>query len=304
LQQRAERLKDQEKKRAAAAAKRTLESGCEAKERQKALLGTQRKKDKFGYKSSQFHLGAFLKVGGKNDGIRNGSLVAMEEVEDEDFFQDDDLDDETLMGALEVEPVGSATYLAHQHGSDKGKETTSNMMLPPPLPRLDMSGKQHQPAQAFCAEEDLSSLWDDLESSTQVARDLEGCGRSIFDKPASSLNTSFGSGSLDLTAEELDQLDPPAPTSPRATSALRTAPFCAMQPPRMPSKPSQVSPRSWSPPKQVQNTSVNLPKRELAIKGPIPPTRSLHCSPELGFTFTQLESFVEEDIQLTQAIPG
>ncbi|SMR43538.1 unnamed protein product [Zymoseptoria tritici ST99CH_1A5] len=305
LEQRAERIKEQEKKRAAAAVKRKAE-GQDGKDRQKAFLGTQMRRDKFGYKSSQFHLGAFLQAAGRRVEGQGGSLAVQDEVvEEEDLFEDDGLDDEMMLSALEAVPTLDTNGQSGKNIVVQDTVKHSKTMPPLPIPRLPTTHKPPRPAQSPNAEEDLSSFWEDLDSSTQIARDLDDSSTDFDNDVASSLNTSFGSGSFDLTAEELDKLDPPPmPTASVEKTRPLPAPNVSMLPPPLPAKRSPIPARQMPPPKKPQSIAAKEPKRQNVIKGPFLPARSLYCSPDLGFTLSQLENFVEDDLQLTQAVPG
>ncbi|KJX96621.1 hypothetical protein TI39_contig611g00002 [Zymoseptoria brevis] len=305
LEQRAERIKEQEKKRAAAAVKKKA-GGQDGKERQKAFLGTQMRRDKFGYKSSQFHLGAFLRTGGKQDERQTGSLVVQDEVvKDEDLFEDDGLDDEMMLSALEAVPTLDTNGQSGKNIVVQETVKHSKMLPPPPIPRLPTTHKPPRPAQSPNAEEDLSSFWEDLDSSTQIARDLDDSSTDFDNDVASSLNTSFGSGSFDLTAEELDKLDPPpVPAVSVAKTRTLPAPSVSMLPPPLPAKRTPIPASHMPPPKKPHSIPAKETKRQNASKCPFLPAESLYCSPDLGFTLSQLENFVEDDLQLTQAVPG
>ncbi|CZT16897.1 uncharacterized protein RCC_02732 [Ramularia collo-cygni] len=188
LEQRAERAKEQEKRRVAAAKKRAENERKGQNDRQRALLGTQRRKDRFGYVSSQFHLGAFLN---KKKVEVEETVVEEEDVDEEDLFGDDGLDDEVMLNALDA-PVEHA----------RSDSVVMMPVLAPPTIRRWQSAP---------VVEDLDRLWDDLESSTQIARELAG-NEDDMEMPVKSASTrsaSFGSLDFDLTADDLDQLDPP-----------------------------------------------------------------------------------------------
>lgn len=204
LEQRAERAKEQAKRKAAAAKKRAENEvkGRSVEERD-ARLGTQRRKDRFGHVSSQFHLGAFLRrerVKGDLEMVMDegygGAGKDKETEKEDDYFGDDDLDDEVMMNALDAP--------CNEHV----KSDSVVQMSPPPRPLI-----QRSPFAPLM--EDMGDFWDDLESSTQIARELGGTeAKSEFElemsgKSTSTRSASFGSLDFDLTAEDLDQLDPP-----------------------------------------------------------------------------------------------
>lgn len=384
LEQRAEKAKEAERRRAAAAKKRAENESKSKHDREKALLGTQRRKDRFGYVSSQFHMGAFLVGGGKRKVEEDKELPRQKDDED-DLFGDDGLDDEVMLNALDAPPAEHA-------------KSDSAMFIPVIAPPT-MKRSQSAPVM----DDLMDDFWDDMETSTQIARELgdsevkADMEMEMTGKSRSTRSASFGSVDFDLTAEDLDHLDPPrkeeimpvkmiaTPLPPPAKKELLMPPpavptrpiqhtpqsrMSKVQPPQSKSstttmRPPSSKPASAMPPpsKSVQkmpppmkpaakppisnpqiSTTVNAPQPQKAailppsrrlqhhvpqqtksravIKGecfhmwlandirtdsslgPFLPASSLYCSPDLGFTLTQLESFVDDDIQLTQAMPG
>ncbi|UJO16872.1 uncharacterized protein CLAFUR5_04140 [Fulvia fulva] len=283
LEERAEKAREAEKRRTEAAKKRAEK---ERPAKGDARLGSQRRTDKFGFVASQFHLGNFFgkprmpsevaKAGGA------GSGVMPRDVDTEDEFGSEDLDDDTLLKALDSpeakkrsvvspgvmkrsdalsmppppRPVVMASVQARvpvavsrssgmaiappsrpslpnypqttPNGTTKpGVVSRHPAALMPPPPRPFVGTSKARPVPKPIVQEDFASFWDELDSSTQVARDLEG---PVEDKRTD----SFCSGDFDMTEEELDELMPP----------------------------------------------------------------------DLGFTSTQLETFIDDDIQLSQAVPA
>jgi hypothetical protein len=199
LEQRAEKAKEQEKRRAAAAKKRAENENRSKAERERSFLGTQRRKDRFGYVSSQFHLGAFLVgggMGGKSVGEDDTVMREEDFGEEDDLFGDEELDDQDMLNALDVPVTGQM--------SEHAKSDSAVFMPPPPVPPTI---RRSQSAPVL---EDMGDFWDDLESSTQIARELgDDAEVRLAEKTTSTRSASFGSGEFDLTAEDLDQLDPP-----------------------------------------------------------------------------------------------
>ncbi|EME46839.1 hypothetical protein DOTSEDRAFT_70714 [Dothistroma septosporum NZE10] len=118
------------------------------------------------------------------------------------------------------------------------------------------------------------------------------------DNPDAAVNKvradSFCSGDFDMTEEELDELVPPKPAQLPAIQAPKPMP-----PPPMPARATKkVQTRAPPRPRTI------MMKPHSAIKGPFLPASSLYCSPDFGFTSTQLESFIDDDIQLSQAVRG
>lgn len=298
LEQRAECLKEIERRRAEAAKKRAERDTRDRAAQVKAQLGSQRRTDRFGYKSSQFHLGAFF--GRKPDGRQDQHVQSIvEEDEDEDLFRDDGLDDESLLEALQSPAVPKQP----QQEAAQRPRSEASLMPPPRLPiKPTLQHRKTEPAPRI--DEDLSSFFDELDSSTQIARDLNG-DEARYDGIPEIRRGSFSSGSLDLTEEDLDALDPPKPA--KAATVVHSLPAKTKPPQQMPPPPPPTKRPATTtspfdpqpPPKRLQPPQ----KQSSAIRGPFLPASSLYCSPNLGFTLTQLEAFVDDDIQLTQA-PG
>ena len=138
------------------------------------------------------------------------------------------------------------------------------------------------------SDQDLDLLCDALESSTQVARELE----SSNERPESS-----GSDSFDLSVEDVERLD-------RLGSVVSAPdPSTSKFTPTVPS-PDGVPTKGAAPPNSSQRPGKCLGRQGPVsqIHGSFRSASSLLPAPELGITMSQLESFVDEDLQLTQAI--
>ncbi|KAK5698592.1 hypothetical protein LTR17_023510 [Elasticomyces elasticus] len=210
LDRRAWGVKEREKRKAEAAKLRRVEkerSEKEAREK-KALAGGKTRSDRFGYASSQMHLGSFFGGGGvKKEDVKSESKVEVELENDDDMFGDDGLDDETLLETLES-PVGTSdtpqlgveakvtaelpattrSALQQCHSQLSVTPWTNNSGTLIGVARTPFGAKavtktssliasraQTKPPAAVAC--DPSDFWDDLESSTQIARDL------AFDEP-------------------------------------------------------------------------------------------------------------------------
>ncbi|KAF2216102.1 hypothetical protein CERZMDRAFT_82143 [Cercospora zeae-maydis SCOH1-5] len=376
LEERADRAREAEKRRLEAAKKRSeREKREQAQGKQQIQLGTQRRCDRFGYKSSQYHLGAFF----RKQATESRGLVEATRQYAQEAFEDDGLDDASLLMALNAAPRSSGP-------ASKPPESDASLMPPPPLPpaavtlvqarlaeqqedfsdlfdSLDSSTQiakaldspssnatstikvlDHAAAgarssattaraEAFHADsptlpEDMSDFFGELASGTQIARELED-GVNQERRSSNASSSSFSSGSLDLTIEDVAMIDSanslnspslastaswPKPSkssgnimhpsgpdrhvasvSPgsRAITRARTNPRAAAMPP--PALPSKVSRASITSP-----TPVLMKQKVSCIRGPFLSASNLYCSPDLGFTSTQLESFIEDDLQLTQ----
>lgn len=293
LEARAERAKEAEKRRAETAKKRVESERVAKTNNVKCQMGSQRRTDRFGFKASQFHLGAFFGAGAKHIEAcseQSRPYAAQNELS-EDAFEDDGLDDESLLSLLDQSPQARAA----KQSIVEPANSHAKLMPPPPL-RSRMPTKPKESGDIDIGLElQLNDLWDELDSSTQVARDLNLAEEPKLDMQATR-SGSFSSGSLNLTAEDFEELDSPdhlhAPTLTRAAAV--------MPPPALPSR--LVEPRGR--PNVQPKTMPTARKPVKAIRGPFHPASSLYCSPDLGFTASQLEAYVDDDIQLTQAVPG
>ena len=138
-----------------------------------------------------------------------------------------------------------------------------------------------------------------MDSSTQIARELgfqPAAGQdlremhSAVEAPGPATN-SFSSGSFDLTEEDLEELDP----TPRATSATTEEAARANEKARIP------------PPPSFTTATTMLPGAEGATKAGAPMLSDyFHAaeSSDMDFTMTELESFMDDDLQLTQIAPS
>lgn len=273
LDRRAWRTKEVDKRKAEAATKKAEKDRKQREEAQRMRLGSQRRCDRFGYKSSQMHLGAFL---GKRKDAMKENLPAMQETSESESFGDDDLDDETLLDAIttieqpilrhsSVRQTPTATHSAP--ASKQAHDTTTTHSNPPgQQAHTTISVTSAEPSHPAQVTEDLSCFWDDLDSGTQIARDLamEEHQAPKATTTTSSKASSFSSGDFDLTIEDMEELDPAPPPPPNAPSKLE------------------------------QDKKLMPP----------PPLPQRHAPPAEQFTMSQLESFFDEDIQLTQGDPG
>ncbi|KAJ9621896.1 hypothetical protein H2203_006776 [Taxawa tesnikishii (nom. ined.)] len=244
LQERAERIKEQEKrKREFLRKKEERELKEKHAQREAVRLGTQRRLDKFGYKSSQFHLGTFLKP-------KAPALPKLDEVKEFEILEKDDeeFDDDTLLeAALDIEAAELSTLhtgLQRDGKQDVAPEVTILRSSPiPARPRRT----NHQPTavansnplpSANAAQAETTEIrpakdvgvasvpskvndlfdWDWLESSTQIARELStqvNVSKTVElqekhqTAPESSRPRipSFNFGDLDLSEEDLEALD-------------------------------------------------------------------------------------------------
>ncbi|GAB7357492.1 hypothetical protein MBLNU459_g0027t1 [Dothideomycetes sp. NU459] len=306
LLERASRLKEQEQRRRIQAKKKDEKGSKEAH----VLLGTQVRLDRFGHKSSQFHLGAFVK-------ITRPQPVAQQSREEP--WETDDVDDDTLLDLAAESSV--------QHTSAPDDATRSQC---------------HESRSSL--HEDFSHWVDFLESSTQLARELS------WEKPSQPMECtpadctpaegplsgkripSFNSTDfdLDISMDDLEELDltqplvqpamlPPVRSSisisnPTTTSISTT---CAADREAMPPKPTYVptaisNDRVLMPPpglpaqanKMLPPPLPTQPKQQTStnrVSKPNPsPAQTTNDYMPSDISFADLESLATEDFQLTQ----
>jgi hypothetical protein len=255
LDRRAWRTKEADKRKAEAAKKKAENDRKQKEELERIRLGSQRRCDRFGYKSSQMHLGAFLNKRSAGSEDMKGNLQFLDGESEENSFDDDDLDDETLLdasntvkgaGKQHIRPITAATATGHDEIGTKTHSTTSTHHPP-----------SHITAPAM---DDIEFFWEALDSSTQIARDLSSHTPKEKSVRFASAASSFSSGDFDLTIEDMEQLDPQPAAQLKAED-----------------------------------------DRKLMPPPPLPPHNT---EPATEFTMSQLERFVEDDLQLTQADPG
>lgn len=258
LDRRAYRIKEAEKRKAEAAKKRAEQEKKEREELRAAPLGTQRRIDRFGHKSSQMHLGFFLKRTNSKEAEEAEAQKENVDVGEDDGFGDDGVDDENLLNMLDgandrpmkdvvlTDVPDAPRQLPQQDGSNE-------VVLSPTQPNIPME------------EDDFGSFLDELESSTQIARELAAEDTSYPNiAPATvPLISSCEADDFDFTMEDLEE----APSIPQEkTKSQRDR---ILMPP---------------PPLRAPSTVAKPPKYA-------------------GFTLTELNSFIDDDLQLTQVAP-
>lgn len=268
LDRRAWRSKEQEKRKAEAVRKREDKERKDREARQQAMLGTQRRCDRFGYKSSQFHLGAFF-----GSEAPKQLQTTLESVPSEDeFFDDSDVDDQTLLDALEI----------------TGQHPLSDGIMPSVPLRSGVCTQRPTAVPSPTVEVDLSDFWEELGSGTQIARELEAQPDAGLVSDSNMRATSFNSGDFDLTMEDMEDLESSIPAVSKVEQDRKLMPA-----PALPLK------------------ALNAPTVEAKAPDHSPaPVRPYHSNdsvtqrpPYAGFTMTELETFVDDDLQLTQAAP-
>ncbi|GAB1725645.1 hypothetical protein NU195Hw_g6518t1 [Hortaea werneckii] len=373
LDRRAWRTKEQERKKAEALKKRQEKERREKDDLERTMLGTQVRRDRFGFRGSQMHLGAFFGGhGGKGKKTETAKCPenakepgCKEQTASDDM---DALDDEGLLGVMELSPTiaRSEASIPRQLSLD----TT-------PMARAPQHGHQSrvqsEPTQMMG--EDLDDFENELGSSSQIARELN-CEETAVTREAR--NPSFNSADFDLTAEDLEELGdcsqklsdeaaagkedtgeerkrctPPVSQGLSTHSMAATPDITAikrlttndsklMPPPPIPSRIVAAHENIKSQPKSDSRSAISSPvkaddcvslaeplhtwRSAAAPKGSLPgsvtrqmpePAESVlkaevssthetvskhkHCS---EFTIGELEDFVDDDLILTQVVPG
>lgn len=317
LDRRAWGLREREKNKLDLAKKRAAQEKAQKDEERR--IGTQRRNDKFGFKSSQFHLGAFFRKPGPvpladlKDGkvdianeqpdVSKTATTVTPEVEmnvdkGQNEYLDDDssdefegVDDESLLEALQSPEVVRINPV-----SPDAQARSVVSMLPPPRPAF-VKSTHNNPARLLMQENEDLEWQDFLDSSTQIAREISTEAPATRLSPAYVPATketlrmgSFSSGSFEFTEDDIEELDPtPCPRVQHGQTpeqAKAASERIAMPPPPLPHK-----------------QCAQEPEQEGSRRGFISKyaTEQSCTHNDIGFSMTQLESFVEDDLQLTQA---
>ncbi|KAF1351392.1 hypothetical protein BDV97DRAFT_169280 [Delphinella strobiligena] len=326
LLERANRIKEQEQRKQNQLRKKEVQTETKDGRNQKpVLLGAQHKLDKFGYKSSQFHLGAFFTA------VRPSIATDKQTVSPEPW-DGDDVDDDTLLDIANESPI-------HE---PKLKQTSDGHI-----------GQDTTPTRAFAYKQPLSPVgdnnnlapWDDLlESSTQIARELTN-EKPTPQKPSPCFS-SFGSTDFDWSAEDLEELDaslhcvsvettysgdsdawamlpPPKPQTINrdGSSGIATLPSVsqqdirqdcnrrkAMPPPPKPVANEALDRKSMPPPslplQSKQKISSSIRKSVLQSSSCLLPQPMTRGKLPSDVSIADLELLAEEDIELTQHPKG
>ncbi|KAK0362740.1 hypothetical protein LTR02_009425 [Friedmanniomyces endolithicus] len=299
LDRRAWGVKEREKRKAEATRKRTVEAGRrEQGEREsKALRGEEgsRRCDRFGYLSSQLHLGAFL-GGGVRVQHRKEVAERAEKVEDdaglrmeeEESFGDSGVDDETLINAL-ASPKATK--------SEESEQPRADSAVPVSAPSLT-AVPQHSAAQPPPTTiDEPSDFWDELGSGTQIARELASeetakPPKSSSHRPAIRTATTLPRGVT---------LAPGVPSKAPPKSASDTERDRKLMPPPMMNPPPK--PLSDSRQLRVSRPPPSIPDAGRPMARAVG-SRSKPATNATYFTKMELETFVDEALQLTQVVPG
>jgi hypothetical protein len=317
LDRRAWGLREREKNKFDLAKKRAAQE--KAQKDEELRIGTQRRNDKFGFKSSQFHLGAFFRkpgpaplpeskdckvnVANERSGVLQPATTTTAEVEmtvdkgqDDDFDDGDSdefegVDDESLLEALQSPEVVRVNPV-----SPDGQVHSAISMPPPPRPAF-AEPTNKSPAQPLVQNVEDFEWQDFLESSTQIAREISAEASPVHlpqaQLPAANetLRTgSFSSGSFEFTEDDIEQLDP--------------TPCPRVQNGQAPEQTKAASERMAMPPPPLPIKRCAQGQEHKGLRGHLDPnfvTKPVNAQDELGFSMTQLESFMEDDLQLTQA---
>ncbi|TKA75082.1 hypothetical protein B0A55_05590 [Friedmanniomyces simplex] len=301
LDRRAWGVKEREKRKADAARKRAVENEKrEQGEREKKALAVgegRRRCDRFGYLGSQLCLGAFFGGGGevgKRGEVRDEGTVKVEgddrlRVDEEEAFGDDGVDDETLLDAL-----ASPKCIK----SERPQHPQSDSAVPVPVSPRATVLRRSATEPPFTMADELGDFWDELGSSTQIARELAS------EDPKPGPNAT-GSKSAIQTARSIPHViifhPPPRAGNTRPKSALKSDWDRKLMPPPMMKPPPRPLRNSRHPP--VPRPPLGIIK----VSQPLARTASSVPQPAAKFSFftkTELEDFVDDDLQLTQVAPG
>ncbi|KAG9524364.1 hypothetical protein KCV07_g1944, partial [Aureobasidium melanogenum] len=285
LLQRAERIKEAETRRKEVLKKKTLQ---DTKATKACLLGTQRVNDKFGYQRSQFHLGAFLKPKAAVPAVAPAPLPVSQEDPPTEPWEDDGVDDDTLLDLAGESPITTLKAPPAQAPSQQTPSKTHGDV-------------KHQLVSPSSTDE-FGSWRDLLEGSSQLARDL-----STPQKPTPPTTPSFDripsftSVDFDLSADDLEELDWSVDNLPSQKNV--TAPQAI----------KNEDMRSWSDGQDQKGETEHdndrklmpppkLPtKRPLPMKNPDTSAAQTNVSPAThGISLADLECLASEEIELSQ----
>ncbi|TKA39908.1 hypothetical protein B0A54_10259 [Friedmanniomyces endolithicus] len=299
LDRRAWGAKEREKRKAEATRKRTVEAGRrEQGEREsKALRGEdgRRRCDRFGYPSSQLDMGAFLGGGirmqQRKEVAESAEKVeedAGERMEEEESFGDSGVDDETLINALASSKAAKSEE-SQQPRADSAVPVSALFLTAVP----QHSAMEPRPTTI----DEPGDFWDELGSSTQIARELASeepakPPKSSSHRPAIRTATTLPRG-VTLASGGAGKAPP--------KSALDTARDRKLMPPPMMRPPPKPLSDSRQP--RVSRAPPGVPDAGRPMARAVG-SRSKPATNATYFTKMELETFVNEDLQLTQAVPG
>lgn len=266
LLERATKIKEQEQRKKDQLRKKEIQETKEQTPQKPAvLLGTQRRLDKFGYKSSQFHLGAFLKPSRPLVLSKENTDVPAEPWDDGDEVVDDDV----LLDIVTEVP-------SQQRDTGRANEDRAATIEP-----LQEDQEDSSPS----TEEDFGE-WDDfIQSSTQLARELSSDRPTVKNTsaPPTLHFSSFGSADFDFSVEDFEDLEKQA-VSEQAGDRKNKSPSATI------ACDDDMDRKRMPPP------NLPLPPRPRRL-------RSATSEPAVGISLAELESLVNEEIELTQ-LPG
>ncbi|KAK3676761.1 hypothetical protein LTR78_003538 [Recurvomyces mirabilis] len=278
LDRRAWGIEQREKKKAESTLRKKQERERREKDdRARVQMGTQMRCDRFGYKSSQFHLGKFFGAAAgmtEQEGEISVAAVMVEEVEEEDMFGDDGVDDDTLLEAL------GAPHLRLDAGESESKhaEGESIRSVDEPSPQAVSVFADNSSSN----DDMMLDFWNELGSSTQIARELADDDPEPKYQPKA-YQTPFPRPEA-VNRKERGTVD--VVLASRSDSHIFAREL--MPPPPLPSKVARP----------------NLPIRGLQARQKPPAMEHPPTVAVSGFTMSELEDFVDDDLQLTQVAPG
>lgn len=339
LEARAEKAREAEKGRAKAAKKRAEQEKKSGKTAEK--LGSQRKVDGFGFLASQFHLGAFFgkpkqvieasRVPDVDDedfeeeGLDDEELL--EAVSDESVAnvrmkpnqeRDDGLDTVSMPPPPPRE-VGNAPAPPLRQTENQQMRITAQDLDS----FWDELGSGTQISRELNSAGEYDTKFTGIRSasfnSTEFDDDLTAEDLDLLDSLNAGPNMAAQVRQSAVSASTLAShgtrkgptksppkaMLPPALLSKTANNASKTATlqrYCPAGPQLPPARPTQPLSHGKAIGNKTPLATTNPYRPQNAIKGPFMPASTLYCSPDLGFTMTQLEALVDDNIQLTQTM--
>ncbi|KAF4552726.1 Hypothetical protein D9617_9g025160 [Elsinoe fawcettii] len=286
LLRRANRIKAQEAKKKEWQDKQAKSGG----KQQDVNLSSQRRLDKFGYASSQFHLGKFFKSAPTTGGasIKNETIV--EDVEPTEAEQQD----EPPTSPIDIDMfLDSSTQIAKDISADETRPVLATTPHKSPVKELNFPS--------------FSSDFDE-DTIAQLDGAVEELRRS--QSPIKSQTPSVSALQKTQSAFEIDRVKPARMLPPPQPPLRAMAP--PMLPPPRPAQALSLSttisrPRAFQPPERSMAPPPKsfVPAKQSSIL-PSPNPRPRPVAPDLskfGISHADLESLAADDIVLSQMPP-
>jgi len=290
LLERAKRIKDQEQRKREWTKKRAEQEKKHGSEEQAINLGSQLRLDKFGYKSSQLHLGNFFKTRtAANDTIKEP-------------WEDEDIDENSM---LDVEPSdkitgsGSKKHTAVEHTTeihDWADFLDSSTQI-----ERELSGVSKTTPQACKAMPKRSESFKSIPSWNSDDMfdddDLIELDMSIqaMQQPTESRRSIKGTSAEESHQKSKDTLLMPPPDLPSVQRDSVLMPPPKTLPPLRTSKPTMGPPKT-----PASRTIPAQTSRQNSLPTAKPPAQSKPSWAEFGISTAELETLVADEIVLSQ----